>query len=354
MNRHRATHSTAPADVAVLLGDPRLPYAYNKSGRIEPHDLDDVHALKDALAALQGYRFTYLDDHERLLGDLSRQSPSLVLNFCNTGYRNHMWRQLHIPALLEMVDLPYAGAGPEALVVCHDKDLVRLVAGELGIPVPRQTMVDLTAAASAEPPAFPVIVKPNHGDGSFGITENALARSQTEVDRQLRWLADVLERPTVVLQEFLPGAEYSVLLVGNPGAGFVPLPPLEIDFGAIGPGLPPIMTHASKVDPDSPYWSGLRFRPARLPGPAREGLLDHCRRLFARLGCRDYTRFDFRADAGGEPRLIDVNAHPTWGRSGMVHAMAEYAGYSDSQLLGLIVEAAHRRLASGPKGASRE
>ena len=67
-------------------------------------------------------------------------------------------------------------------------------------------------------------------------------------------------------------------------------------------------------------------------------------RLFERLGCRDYARFDFRADSRGEIKLLEVNPNPGWCWDGKVNLMASYQGMRYSELLGQILQAAVERL----------
>jgi len=59
-----------------------------------------------------------------------------VCNLCDEGFNNDPRKELHVPALLEMLGIPYTGAGPQSLAFCYDKSLVRGVAKEMGIPVP--------------------------------------------------------------------------------------------------------------------------------------------------------------------------------------------------------------------------
>lgn len=331
-------------DVAVLLGDPRLPYPYAIEECFGAEEQDAVDRLKAALAVLDGFAFSYLDDHTTLLDELRRRPPSLALNLCDTGFRNNTARELNIPAVLEILDIPYSGADPACMSLTTNKWIVRVMAKSLGIPVPNEEFVDLDADPLALPALYPALIKPNLSDGSFGITENCVVHDAGEAERYLRWLAAKLERPAALIQDFLTGTEYTVGLIGNIGHGFIYLPPLEVDYSRLDPGLPPILSYASKADPDSPYWQKLRFRRAEIDEFSRGRLYDHCTLLFKRLGLRDYARFDFRAGADGEPRLLEVNTNPAWACDGKLNLMAGYAGYSYPRLLRLILEAAVDRV----------
>ena len=72
-------------------------------------------------------------------------------------------------------------------------------------------------------------------------------------------------------------------------------------------------------------------------------MIDHAKRLFARLGCRDYGRFDFRCAADGEPRLLEVNPNPAWANDGKLAFMAGFAGLAYADMLKMILDAALAR-----------
>ena len=79
-------------------------------------------------------------------------------------------------------------------------------------------------------------------------------------------------------------------------------------------------------------------------------IVDYSNILFERLGCRDYARFDFRADANGEIKLLEVNPNPGWCWDGKLNLMAEMAGLGYADMLRLIIEAAQDRTATRRAG----
>jgi D-alanine-D-alanine ligase len=78
--------------IGVLLGDPRYPYPYAPDGKFGPDEIEADHQLRGALAKLDGYRFSYLDDHDRLIDTLRSEPPDLVLNLRDTGFREALFR----------------------------------------------------------------------------------------------------------------------------------------------------------------------------------------------------------------------------------------------------------------------
>jgi len=193
--------------VGVLLGDPRLPCSYTVEGDLGEEWTRSVERLREILPELPGYRFTYFDDHERLIEDLRGQKPDLVLNLCDMGYRNDWELERNVPALLEMLGIPYTGADPASIILSADKALVSLAAARMGIVVPNETHVDLTADPLVLPAAYPAMIKPNSSGGSFGIVEDCVVHDDVAAEAYLRWLAGQLDRPEAVIQDFLTGRE---------------------------------------------------------------------------------------------------------------------------------------------------
>ncbi len=330
-------------DVTVLLGDPRLPDGVKRNGEFNPEDFDTVRKLKDALSELTSYKFRYLDNHATLERDLSDLRTDLVLNFCDEGYNNDPFKELHVPALLDVLGIPYTGANPATLAACYDKGLVRAVAQGLDVPVPLETYVRPGDQGATLPSVFPALLKPNYGDSSQGITKDAVVNDEKSLLDYLERLRHEFPKRPILVQEYLTGSEYTVGLVGNPDQGLRALALLEVDFSRLDPSLPRILGYESKWEPDSPYWTQIRYHEANLPEHVQGQLIEHSARLFERLGCRDYARFDFRADAKGEIKLLEVNPNPGWCWDGKLNIMAGFQGMRYTELLSQILAAAEER-----------
>ena len=328
--------SAGPLQIAVLLGDPR------KQDRVKPgasFDADDqftIRALKQALAEIEGYGFSYFDDHDRFIASLSRwqRKFDLVLNLCDEGFNNEASRELHVPALLEMAGIDYTGGTPQCLAYCYDKSLIRGLANEMDIPVAGAHIIkpeDTTFIDIAIP--FPVIIKPNFGDSSFGITRSSVCNNVTELEnailesrRQFGYQCPVL------VEQFLTGKDISVGVIGNLSTNLEFLPIIEEDYSALPEGYPHICGYEAKWDPHSPYWQ-IKSVPANLGDITEQYLQDCCLKLFERVECRDYARFDWRLDDNGTPRLLEVNPNPGWCWDGHLAKMAKLAGISYAEML---------------------
>ncbi len=339
--------------VGVIQGDPTRVDLVKPNGTFDEDDMETIGLLRTALSRLPGYEFTYFDRHANLLEDLAAARLDLALNLCDEGYNNDARLELHVPAMLDVLNIPYTGAGPQSLAHCYDKSLVRGVAREIGVPVAPGVFVGPgEPAPSSLPFPFPVIVKPNFGDSSFGITQQSVAKDAAELAGSIATVRRLTggQRP-VIVERLLTGADISVGLMGNAGAFHV-LPVTQEDYSAVPEDMPKICGYEAKWDPSSPYWNILSV-PTQAPRATVDAIVEHCKTMFLRLGCRDYARFDWRLDAEGNPHLLEVNPNPGWCWDGHLAKMCRLAGMSYPQMLGLILQSAEQRYGLSPAEPGR-
>jgi len=340
-------------NVVVILGDPTKPDPLKPLGFFDGDDFYTMDQLKGALRELEwkeNYRFTYLTNHDTLIQDLIKLKEKgkldLVLNLCDEGYSNDARKELHVPALLDILGIPYTGAGPQCLTYCYDKSLVRGIAKEMGIPVPEGFFIKPEDTTFELPFDFPVIVKPNFGDSSFGITQRSVASS---IEQLMNAISEIREKfgydKPMLVEEFLTGKDLTVGIIGNFPEAYTVLPIAEEDYSLLSEGLPRICGYEAKWLPDSPYWN-LRSIPAELSEETGKFIVGCCLKLFERLECRDYCRFDWRIDSEGNPKLLEVNPNPGWCWDGHLAKMAKVAGISYDKMLKMILQSAEQRLKS--------
>jgi D-alanine-D-alanine ligase len=276
----------------------------------------------------------------------------LVFNLCDEGFDNDARKEPHVSSILEMLGIPYTGAGPQCLAYCYDKSLVRGIAKEMGIPVPEAFFIKPEDTTFELPFGFPVIVKPNFGDSSFGITQRSVAYTFEELLNAISEIREKFgyEKP-ILVEEFLPGKDLSVGIIGNAPSSYTVLPITEEDYSEIPDDLPRICGYEAKWSPDSPYWK-IKSVPANLPEETEKSIVEWCLRLFERLECRDYARLDWRLDTDGNPKLLEVNPNPGWCWDGHLAKMAKIMSLSYSEMLMFILQEAEQRL--GIQAESRE
>lgn len=342
----RRSQKAAKKKIVVLFGDPNKPDPLKPCAVFDDDDLYTIDQLKSALHTLQEHDFTYLSNHNTIIPDLNKLSGKidLVLNLCDEGYNNDPRKELHIPALLEMLDLPYTGSSSQCLAFCYDKSLVRGIAKEMDIPVPEAFFIEPDDSSFNLPFCFPVIVKPNFGDSSFGITQQSVAKNHEQLINAISMIRERLgyDKP-ILVEELLTGKDLSVGIIGNPLTSYTVLPITEEDYSDVPADLPRICGYEAKWLPDSPYYK-IKSIPANLTETEEKFIVECCMKLFERLECRDYSRFDWRLDAKGQPKLLEVNPNPGWCWDGHLAKMAKFGGMSYAEMLQAILQAAEQRL----------
>lgn len=338
---------THKRNVVVLMGDPKLKDEVKPNSTFDEDDFHTINELKKGLKPLQDYQVSYFDNHNNLITFLSNNKSKIdfVFNLCDEGYNNEATKELHVPALMEMLQIPYTGGNPQCLSYCYDKSLVRGVAKELDLPVPEAYIIKGESTTFIDfPLQFPVITKPNHGDSSIGITQDSVCYDIVQLEQSITRLREKYGYEIVILvEEYLTGKDISVGIIGNLPDEYTILPIIEEDYSALPPELPRICGYEAKWDPESPYWK-IKSIPAELPEETSRFLVASCLSLFGRLNCRDYARFDWRLDANGTPRLLEVNPNPGWCWDGHLAKMAKIADVSYSEMLKKILQSAEKRI----------
>ena len=318
-------------------------------GNFDEDDYETIDKLKGALYKIQkeGYSFIYLNNHNNLLEDLKKLNGKIryVFNLCDEGLNNIPTKELHVPALLEWLGIPYTGAAPQCLAYCYDKSLVRGIAKEMGVLVPEAFIVK-SGDRNIEIPEgkFPIIVKPNFGDSSFGITKNSVAYNSEQLLNAIAEIRDKYgyDKP-IIIEEFLTGKDLTIGIIGNPPSNYEIAGITEDDYSELPAELPKICGYEAKWDPDSPYWK-IKTIPAELTPEQKDTIITSSLKLFERLECRDYARFDWRLDDNGNPKLLEANPNPGWCWDGHLAKMSQFCSSTDySSMLLKILKSAEQR-----------
>ncbi|NHE59223.1 methyltransferase domain-containing protein [Cyclobacterium plantarum] len=332
-------------NVVVIMGDPALNDIIKPDAKFDGDDFETIEKLKIGLSKLENFKFSFLNGHHTLINDLQKlkDKTDLVFNLCDEGFGNDARKELHIPALLEMMNLPYTGSNPQTLAYCYDKSLIRGIATEIGVPVANAFVITAEDNLFELNIPFPVIAKPNFGDSSFGITQKNVANTIEDLaDAILRIREQFGYDKPILVEEFLTGAEVSVGIIGN-SDNYLVLPIIEEDYSELPEGLPKICGYEAKWLTDSPYMQTLRSIRASLPLSLEQELINHSLKLFQRLDCKDYCRFDWRLNSLDEPKMLEVNPNPGWCWDGHLAKMSSIGGMDYTQMLEAILNAADTR-----------
>jgi len=343
-------------NIVVLLGDPNKIDILKPFYMFDDDDLYTIDQLKNSLRDIEkdySYRFHYITNHETMIKDLIKMQEKgkidFVFNLCDEGYCNDATKELHVPALLDILGIPYTGSEPQCLAHCYDKSLVRGIAEEMGITIPEAFFIKPGDTSFEIPFDFPMIIKPNFGDSSFGITQRNVVYS---IEKTLNVISEIRDKlgydKPILIEEFLSGKDLSVGIIGNFPDSYKVLPIIEEDYSELPPELPRICGYEAKWLQDSPYWK-IKSIPAKLSADTERFIIDCSLKLFERLGCKDYARLDWRLTSKGEPKLLEVNPNPGWCWDGHLAKMANIKNISYSKMLLMILEEAEKRFKSAEK-----
>lgn len=307
-------------------------------------DAETILALADALATRHDVVLT--EAREDFPRRVRAARPDLVFNIAE-GLHGAS-REAQVPAILEMLGIPYTGSDPLTLALCLDKSRAKEVLAYRGVPTAPFSLVEEPAdLEKTRALAFPLMVKPLFEGSSKGIRDDqVVGDAQTLEDRVLRVLRQY--RQPALVEAFLPGREFTVAILGNLPDLRV-LPPVEIRFDSFPAGANPIYSWEAKWVWDRPEAPLEVFDcPARL-APADAAALDRVVRDTARvLRLRDWSRIDLRMDARGVPHVIEVNplpgVLPDPKANSCFPKAARAAGLDYAALVLAVVDAAGRRL----------
>jgi D-alanine-D-alanine ligase len=262
------------------------------------------------------------------------------------GGRN---REAWAPVLLEMSGVATVGSDALSLSLSLDKAWANRFLAQAGIPVAAQVSI-ASANDVAEmkwPAPFPLFVKPRWEGTAKGIRASSRVDSLEALTREVERIVSEYDQPALV-EAFVPGAEYTVTLIGNDPPRALPALQRALE-NETGIGL-----HAleEREDSDAGDHHELEHRTdGVLTSELEARLADLSIRVFEALSCRDFARVDFKLDAAGDPIFLEINPLPTFAHDGTFGILAELEGCSLAELLGRCIAAGLERLGLDEKRA---
>lgn len=294
-----------------------------------------IAALRGAIEGM-GHEVVELEATAELLSILPGIDVDFVFNIAE-GLKGRN-REAQVPAMLELLGIPYTGSDPAALSLTLDKALAKRLVRQAGVPTPDFVLMTRGDEPLPAGMSFPLIVKPNTEGSSKGVSSSSVVRDEAGLREQVKRLTQRYNQAALV-EAFLPGREFTVALLGEVAPRV--LPPMEILFGE-GAGELPVYSYEHKQETDS----SVRYEvPARLDPMLSQEIAHVALQAFEALGCRDVARMDFRLDAAGRVHFIECNPLPgmTPDYSDLC-LIAKGAGMDYVSLIGEIMAPAMRRL----------
>ena len=304
-----------------------------------PHTIELVrHGIEAA-----GYEYVFIEADEQVAEELKRVRPDLVFNR-SEGLRGES-RESHIPAILEMLGIPYIGSGPGTLAVCLNKGWTKLFVRAEGLDTPDHHVISSLAEAKRLDPAFPVILKPNMEGSSIGINADNVVYDREGFLRKAGLMFSQYARE-ILVEGFISGREFSIGVLVRPDSPVEVFPILEVDFSRMPDGAGNVFGQVAKT-----VYDDLEnyICPARIDEELEQSLEEYAVRICRVLKIRDFARLDFRVDYAGRVWFLEINPLPGIDYDESVKDFSFYtlmafrAGYDYDSLVGALIDSAAAR-----------
>lgn len=333
-------------------------------------DLDSEKTIKALIAALEnaGHSAEFFEAQitppYNLIERLSAYKPDICFNIAESHFGDG--REAQIPAVLEMLRIPYTGSQVMTLALALDKPMTKRILHYHGLPTPEFQVfervdepIDEDLLDDSGELRYPLFVKPSSEGTSMGVSASSIVRTIPELREQVA-LQLARYREAVLVEHYIAGREAMVGMIGNIKATDA----RKINERLIQRVLPaeltflPILemdTHAHAATEGDIYTSRMKtqmvdeyryFCPAPMDDELAHDLRVLAAATFRVTGCMDVARVDFRLDAlnDDKPYILEINPLPglSPGFSDLcLQAMA--AGWSHEQLINAILNQALER-----------
>jgi D-alanine-D-alanine ligase len=305
-------------------------------------DYDYIETIQHIRTAIEtdGHKTTFLQADEKLPYALKEARPDICFNIAE-GQGGDA-REAQVPALLELLKIPYTGSRVQTNAISLDKTLTKRIWRDRRLPVAPFQEYSFGDEPLRPELRFPLFVKPAREGTGMGVDARAIVNTEAELRERVEYVTRMYNQPALV-EVFLPGREFTVGILGRFDTvlysrhpewyekdGFLRLPILELDSSrSVTPGVYGIEAKAQSVGTEgAPDY----FCPAPIEPELCKKLHHLAYRAHVLLGALDVSRTDFRLDAEGNPRLMEINTLPglTPGYSDLcIQATAQGIEYTD-------------------------
>ncbi len=292
-----------------------------------------ISSVENTLKEL-GYKTERIGNVKALIKAISKGKRwDIVFNIAEGMYG--IGREAQVPALLDAYQIPYVFSDPLVLSLTLHKGLTKRVIRDSNIPTAAFAIVERTSDLNSINLTYPLFAKPVAEGTGKGIDSRSKVSSKAELDKLCIELLERFKQP-VLVEEYLPGREFTVGIVGT-GENAKVIGAMEI-----------VITSKAKEDTYSFHtkenWHGVVEYPMAT-GDIEKICAETALAAWRALGCRDGGRVDLKMDYNNIPNFIEVN--PLAGinpEHSDLPMLAGKKGVSFNQLIDMIMKSALTRI----------
>lgn len=265
-----------------------------------PHTID---LIKEGIEDT-GHEYMFIEADENFVENMKYLNPDLVFNRAE-GLRGES-RESHVPAVLEMLNIPYIGSNVLTTAVSLNKSCAKKILSYHGLPTPQFKTISQIGKIETLIMNYPLILKPNEEGSSMGINEDNVVYNKENLKNKISMMLKEYDQ-RILIEEFIEGREFSVGLLGNGNKDPEMLSILEIDFSLLPDDVANVFGQRAKTRYDS---LDHYICPAEIPKNLEQELSDLSLKIWNYLDIKDFARIDFRMNEKGEIFFLEVNPLP--------------------------------------------
>ncbi|MFW9995730.1 MAG: ATP-grasp domain-containing protein, partial [Candidatus Odinarchaeota archaeon] len=265
-----------------------------------PHTIELIkHGIEAA-----GHEYVFIEADENFVSSLQEQQPDLVFNRAE-GIRGES-RESHVPAILEMLSIPYVGSNVLTTSVSLNKGWTKKILAYHSILTPGFNIIKTIDEIHMLDFNFPVILKPNEEGSSVGINEDNVVHNKIGLESKLNQMFSEYQQP-ILVEEFIQGREFSSGVLGMKGGELEFLSVIEIDFSQLPPEVGGVFGQKAKTKYDD---LDHYICPANIPEVLENKLKKLTIQICEVLDVKDFARVDFRMNTKGDIYFLEINPLP--------------------------------------------
>lgn len=287
-------------------------------------DLDSEKTIEALLEAIRsgGHECEFLEGNYTLMDTVRKYNPDICFNICEGHFGDA--REAQVPALLEMLRIPYTGSKILTLALALDKPMTKRILHWHELPTPAFQAFDRVNEPLNDDLKFPLFVKPSREGTGMGVSAHSIVHNEAELREQLAYIFKRYQQ-TALVETYIEGREVTVGVVGNLvgpvarrmpededapriQAGLTFLPPMEVD---LNPFMESDVVYSNRLKVD--LADQLNYIcPAPLSKEMIEDLNWYTAAVFRVTGALDVSRVDFRLDKNDnwKPYILEINPLP--------------------------------------------